>query len=145
MTDHNEQIRLGGVTPHLTITGGRAAEAIAFYERAFSATPVMPLLSGDGDRIIHARLRINGALLMLADDFPEHFGRKTAPPSGVAIHLQVDDADRWFEQAIVAGADVLMPLADMFWGDRYGEVSDPFGHSWSIGASTDGRTQEGDR
>ncbi len=72
---------------------------------------------------------------MLADDFPEfHGGKATPKPAGVALHLQVDDADKWWARAVKAGAKVKMPLADMFWGDRYGQVADPFGHVWSIAA-----------
>jgi len=124
-----------GVTPHLTITGNRAAEAITFYEQAFGAEQAMPPMKGeDGERIMHAHLHINGGSLMLNDDFPEYRG-SAAPDAGpVTLHLQVDDADRWFARAVDAGAAVTMPLADQFWGDRYGQVTDPFGQTWSIGA-----------
>jgi PhnB protein len=132
-----------GVTPHLTIPDKRATEAIAFYKTAFGATQVMPpVLAGghhgpmnlpaDDNRIMHAHLKLNGGPLMLQDDFPE-FGGAEGRPAGIALHLQVDDADRWFERALAAGATEKMPLADQFWGDRYGQVSDPFGFTWSIG------------
>ena len=88
----------------------------------------------DGKRLMHAHLRINGGSIMMHDDFPEYTGGPMGAPSGVTIHLEVDDADRWFERAVAAGATVTMPLADQFWGDRYGVVKDPFGHSWSIGS-----------
>jgi PhnB protein len=72
---------------------------------------------------------------MLSDDFPEYRGGQPAPaPASVTLHLQVDDADRWWNRAVEAGAAVTMPIADQFWGDRYGHLKDPFGHSWSIGA-----------
>ncbi|MBC7987681.1 MAG: VOC family protein [Sphingomonadaceae bacterium] len=123
-----------GVTPHLTIGDKRAGEAIDFYKRAFGAEEAMPAhMADDGERIMHAHLRINGGSVMLNDDFPEYGGAAGAP-AAVTLHLQVDDADRWFERATGAGAEVSMPIDDMFWGDRYGQVKDPFGHSWSIGA-----------
>jgi len=76
----------------------------------------------------------NGADVMLADEFPEHGGNLEVGPRGVTLHLAVDDADRWWNRAVEAGATVAMPLEDQFWGDRYGQLRDPFGHSWSIGA-----------
>jgi PhnB protein len=125
-----------GVTPHLTIAGRRGREAAEFYKQAFGADQAMPPhLADDGERIMHAHLRINGGSVMLNDEFPE-YGECGAggTPGAVTLHLQVDDADRWFERATGAGATVTMPLADQFWGDRYGQLKDPFGHSWSIGA-----------
>jgi PhnB protein len=83
----------------------------------------------DGERLLHCHLRINGADLTMPEEFPEHGG-----PQGVTLHLAVDDADAWCERALAAGTTVKMPLADQFWGDRYGKLQDPFGHSWSIGA-----------
>jgi len=88
---------------------------------------------------MHAALTINGGTIMLADEFPG-FGEDLpkAPPSiggsPVTIHIAVDDADRWWQRAVDAGASVVMPLNNMFWGDRYGMLKDPFGHIWSIGA-----------
>jgi PhnB protein len=117
------------------MTGRRAAEAIRFYEQAFGAEQAMPpMVADDGERIMHAHLRINGGSVMLNDDFPE-YGYAAGEPQAVTLHLQVDDADRWFERAVQAGATISMPLADQFWGDRYGQVKDPFGHSWSVGSS----------
>lgn len=122
-----------GVYPYLTVTGGKAA--IAFYEKAFGAVEEFRSYGQDGEKIMHARIRINGAAILLSDDFPEFRGGAEAPaPSGVTIHLEVEDADAWWKRATDAGAAVVMPLADQFWGDRYGQVKDPFGHSWSIGA-----------
>ena len=134
MQNQDEQGPTTGLTPHLTIRDGRAAEAIDFYARAFGATERMRIPADDGKRLMHAHLTVNGGSLMLNDDFPEYRGGPTAAPSAVTLHLQVDDADRWFERAVTAGATVSMPLADQFWGDRYGQVTDPFGHAWSIGA-----------
>ncbi len=135
MTDYNDQGPTGGLTPHIGIPDGRAAEAIDFYVKAFGATELLRMPADDGKRLLHAHLRINEGSLMMADDFPEYRGRPMGDPAGVSMHLQVDDADRWFQRAVDAGATVSMPLADMFWGDRYGQVKDPFGHSWSIGSA----------
>lgn len=122
-----------GVYPYLKVTGGKAA--LEFYTRAFGATEEFRTYGEDGERIMHARFRVNGGAILLSDDFPEfRGGTPSLPPEGVTIHLEVDNADRWWERAVAAGAEVVMPLADQFWGDRYGQLKDPFGHSWSIGA-----------
>lgn len=123
-----------GITPFLTIGGRRGREALAFYERAFAATVIERNVAEDGERLMQASLRINGGWVMLSDEFPEWTGRAAPPPSGVTLHLQVDDADAWADRAVAAGAERTMPVADQFWGDRYGQVRDPFGHVWSIGA-----------
>ncbi len=124
-----------GVYPYLSVKGGKAA--IDFYARAFGATEEYRAYGEDGERIMHARFRINGFAILLSDDFPEFRGGAEAPaPAGVTIHLEVDDADSWWNRAVGAGATIIMPLADQFWGDRYGQVKDPFGHAWSIGAPT---------
>jgi len=122
-----------GVYPYLSVTGGKAA--IEFYTRAFGAVEEYRTYGEDNERIMHARFRVNGAAILLSDDFPEYRGGSAAPPpSGVTIHLEVDNADQWWERAVAAGATVQMPLADQFWGDRYGQLKDPYGHSWSIGS-----------
>ena len=122
-----------GVYPYLTVKGGKAA--LDFYARAFGATEEYRAYGDDGERIMHARFRVNGGAILLSDDFPEFRGGGAPPaPAGVTIHLEVDDADRWWKRAVDAGAAVTMDLADQFWGDRYGQLRDPFGHSWSIGA-----------
>jgi len=131
---HEEQGPAGGVTAHLTILDGRAAEAVDFYKRAFGAESAMdPHMAEDGKRIMHAHLLINGGHLMLNDDFPEYMGGEKEP-GGFTLHLQVTDADAAWNRAIQAGATEIMPLGDQFWGDRYGQVRDPFGFRWSIGA-----------
>ena len=124
------------VVPYLTLRDGNAA--VAFYEKAFGATLIQKLPAQDGKRLLHASLRLNGGVLMLSDEFPEmgEGGTKAPPTLGgtaVTIHLEVDDADRWWKRAVDAGASVVMPLDNMFWGARYGKVRDPFGHVWSIG------------
>lgn len=124
-----------GLTPHINIRDGRAAEAIDFYARAFGAAEQRRMIAQDGKRIMHAHLIINGASLMLNDDFPEMRGGEAAKaPEGVVLHLQVDNADAWWDRAVAAGAEIRFPIQDQFWGDRYGHVADPFGYVWSIGS-----------
>ena len=119
------------VTPHIVCDG--AAAAIDFYKKAFGATEMTRLGMDDG-KIMHACLSINGSSVMLVDEFP---GMGAVSPttlggSAVTIHLTVDDADAWVTRAEAAGATVTMPVAEMFWGDRYGVVRDPWGHQWSM-------------
>ena len=134
MTDAPHQTA-GGIVAHLTIRDGKAADAIDFYKKAFGATEAMsPHMADDGKRIMHAHLQINGGHLMLNDDFPEHMGGPSQPPASFVLHLNVPDADAAWNRALDAGAEVRFPLADQFWGDRYGQVTDPFGFIWSIGA-----------
>lgn len=118
-------------TPYLVCAG--AAEAIAFYQKAFGATELVRLPSPDG-RLLHAMIRIGDSAIMLNDEFPEmgSLGPKARGGASVTIHLFVPDVDAAFARAVAAGAVVRMPLQDMFWGDRYGQLEDPFGHSWSI-------------
>jgi PhnB protein len=127
------------VTPHLTVAA--AADAIAFYIRAFDAVDLGRALAKDGKRLLHAAVRINGGMVMLSDDFPEYSGGQSRAPTsgrhtGVTIHLDVSDVDAVFARAVAAGAEPLDPPADMFWGDRYARLRDPFGHEWSLGAPT---------
>jgi PhnB protein len=114
-----------------------AAAAIDFYVKAFGATEMMRLPGPDG-KLVHAAITIDGQLVMLNDDFPEYNDGKPSTPtalggSPVTIHIQVADVDARFQRAIDAGATVVMPLEDQFWGDRYGALRDPFGHLWSMG------------
>lgn len=120
--------------PHLVVNG--ATKAVDFYKAAFGAEEVMrmPDPSGSG-RLMHAHLKVLGADLMMCDDFPEHCGgvaRSPNGPSPVTIHLCVANTDAAMAQAAAAGATVTMPADDMFWGDRYGKITDPFGHEWSF-------------
>ncbi|GJL52283.1 MAG: glyoxalase [Nitrospirales bacterium] len=119
------------VTPHLICAG--AAEAIKFYKNAFHAVEEGQI-AGPQDKVLHALIRIGDSAIMLADEFPEQggVGPKALKGSPVTIHLYVEDADAFFARAINAGAKVTMPLTDMFWGDRYGKLEDPFGHHWSV-------------
>jgi uncharacterized glyoxalase superfamily protein PhnB len=119
------------VTPHLICAG--AAKAIEFYKNAFGAVEGGRLPGPDG-RIMHAQIRIGDSAVMLVDEMPEWgaLGPKALKGSSVTIHLYVENANATFERAVKAGAKVVMPLADQFWGDRYGKLEDPFGHHWSI-------------
>ena len=134
MADDN-QGPTGGVAAHLTIRDGRGDEAVRFYEKAFGAKEEMRHLADDGKRLMHAHLTINGGSLMLNDDFPEfrEGGGDVPAPGGVTLHIQVPDADAVWGNALAAGATVKFPLEDQFWGDRYGQLEDPFGFIWSIG------------
>lgn len=132
--DHTQQGPTGGVAPHLTIPSRGGQAAVEFYQRAFGAEVLRTMPAEDGERLMHAHLRINGGSVMLHDEFPEMNGEQDIVPKGVVLHLQVDDADEWWNRAIVAGAVPVYPLADQFWGDRYGQLKDPFGHGWSIGS-----------
>ena len=121
--------------PHLVCEG--AADAIEFYKKAFGATEVCRVPAPDGKRIMHAEIRIDGKALFLVDDFPEFCSGKSESPKAlggtpVTIHRFVEDCDAAIARAQEAGATVKMPAADMFWGDRYGVVVDPFGHTWSL-------------
>ncbi len=119
------------VTPHLVCAG--AAEAIEFYKKAFNAVEITRI-PGQQGKLIHAHVRIGDSSVMLVDEFPEwnSFGPKALKGSSVTIHLYVEDADSSIKRAVEAGAKVIMPSADMFWGDRYGVLEDPFGHRWSV-------------
>jgi PhnB protein len=123
------------LSPHLVVDD--AAAAIDFYVKAFGATEYGRVPHPDG-RLVHAALDINGSMVMLNDDFPDFNGGKPSTPTAlggtpVTIHLQVPDVEAAFKRAVDAGAVVVAPLEDQFWGDRYGIVRDPFGHQWSLG------------
>ncbi|HMN73463.1 MAG TPA: VOC family protein [Rhodoblastus sp.] len=119
------------VTPHLVCAG--AANAIEFYKKAFGATEIMRVPGPDG-RLIHASVMIGDSMVMLVDEMKEWgaLGPLARGGGSVTIHLTVPDVDASFARAVAAGAVARMPVADMFWGDRYGMVVDPFGHAWSI-------------
>jgi PhnB protein len=119
------------ITPHLVVRG--ADRAAAFYRAAFGAEEISRIPT-PGGRLMSVQLRIGGGLMHLADEFPEM--GVLAPPSiggtSVVLSLDVDDADAMFSQAVAAGATVRQPLRDMFWGDRHGQLDDPFGHRWNV-------------
>lgn len=87
----------------------------------------------DDGRLMHIHLGINGGSLLMSDEFPEYSQSQVRDMGGFTIHLQVDDADAWWDRAVAAGCEIRMPIANQFWGDRYGSVRDPFGVDWSIG------------
>jgi PhnB protein len=120
------------VTPHLICAG--AADAIEFYKKAFNAVEVSRM-PGQNGKLMHASIRIGDSVVMLVDEAPEWgmLGPKALKGSCVTIHLYVDNADAFTARAAGAGAKIIMPVADMFWGDRYGQLEDPFGHRWSVG------------
>jgi uncharacterized glyoxalase superfamily protein PhnB len=120
------------VTPHLVCAG--AADAIEFYKKAFGAAETARMPGPDG-KIMHAMIRIGDSAVMLVDENPEWgmLGPKALKGSPVTIHLYVDDADAFVARAAKAGAKVTKPVEEMFWGDRYGAIEDPFGHHWSVG------------
>jgi uncharacterized glyoxalase superfamily protein PhnB len=129
------------LTPFL-VCGG-AAEAIVFYEKAFGAVE-LTRLPGPQGKIMHAMLRIGDSALMLADEIPDRcaLGPKSLKGTAVTLHLYVEEVDAVFEQAVAAGATVVMPVSDMFWGDRYGLLEDPFGHRWSVATHTHDFSQQ---
>lgn len=130
------------LTPHLVVKG--ANEAIEFYKNAFGAKEIRRLPGPDGKSVMHAAIKIGDSPLFLADEFPQMGARGPQSIGGtpVTIHVYVEDVDTVFNQAVAAGAQVRMPLADMFWGDRYGLLTDPFGHSWSLASHKEDLTPE---
>jgi PhnB protein len=130
------------VTPHLVVRN--AAAAIDFYKKAFGAVEKGRAPGPDGKSIMHAELQIGDSRVFLNDEFPDMGALSPLAFKGTAVtlHLYVEDADKQFKQAVDAGAQVVMPLADQFWGDRYGVVKDPYGHHWSIGTHLEDVTPE---
>lgn len=130
------------ITPQLVVRDGAAA--IEFYQRAFGAREVSRQVGPDGKLIMHAELRIGDSPLFVVDESPD-WGTRSPRSLGdtpVTIQLYVEDADALFDRATKAGAQVTMPLADQFWGDRYGMVLDPFGHSWAIATRVEELSQD---
>ncbi len=126
------QLKDATIIAHLVV--GDGTKAAEFYKNAFGAQILGVHKTPDG-KVMHAELNIGGARLMLADEFPGCGGSpKTLGGSPVVLNLYVkDDVDSLFNQAVGAGATVVMPLANQFWGDRYGQITDPFGHRWALG------------
>jgi uncharacterized glyoxalase superfamily protein PhnB len=130
------------LTPHITVRD--AAAMIEFYKKAFGAVEKRRAPGPDGTSIMHAEIHIGDCVLFLNDEFPEMGALSPLGTKGTAVtlHLFVEDADKQFQQALAAGAEVVMPLADQFWGDRYGIVKDPSGHLWSIAHHAEDLTPE---
>jgi len=121
------------VTPHLVVNDGK--KAIDFYKKAFGAEEVMCMPGPGGQGVMHAEVKIGNSIVMLCGEFPGMDHTKapsTLKGTTASFNIYVENADKAFEKAVTAGATVTMPLMDMFWGDRYGKVRDPFGHEWGI-------------
>jgi uncharacterized glyoxalase superfamily protein PhnB len=133
--------RYRSVTPALTVRGG--SDAIAFYVKAFGAKELSRAPGPDG-KVMHAELKFGDSMVMLADEFPEMGSRSPLSVGGTSttIMLYVRDVDTAFRRAVEAGAKVTMPLADQFWGDRYGQLTDPFGHNWAMGTHKEDVSQK---
>lgn len=128
--------------PHIIVRD--VTKAIAFYKAAFGAEQVNVHYMPDGNTVMHAQIRIGDSPILMAEE-NEQWGTKSPllfGASPVSLHLYVKDADALFNRAVKAGATVAMPIADMFWGDRYGKVVDPFGHHWSIATHIEDLTEE---
>ncbi len=131
--------------PYLVVPD--ASGAIEFYKNAFGAVELRRHYAGDSTQITHSHMLINGGTIFLSDDFSEMMGGKSMTPealggSPITIHLVLDDVDSFWARAVAAGATVTMELADQFWGDRYGQLMDPFGHRWSLGQEKVKLTEE---
>lgn len=130
------------VIPSLVVKG--ADRAIEFYKRAFGAQEIMRMPGPDGKNIVHAELKIGDSHVFLSDEFPAMGSRSPQTIGGTAssIFLYLENVDVVFNQAVAAGAQVRMPLSDMFWGDRFGRVADPFGHEWGLATHVEDVTPE---
>ena len=131
----------GGLMPSLAVHD--AAQAIEFYKQALGATERMRMPTADG-KVGHAELEVGGSVIMLSDPFPQATLRppKELGGTSMGVFLYVDDVDAFVQRAVDAGATLTMPVEDMFWGDRYGKVTDPFGHEWQIATHTEDLTPE---
>ncbi|MBI1848893.1 MAG: VOC family protein [Planctomycetes bacterium] len=119
------------VTPHMIIKD--PGKAIEFYKKAFGATEIMRM-NGPGGVVMHAEIKIGDSIVYLAGENPQYGCKspQTLQGTPVSLHLYVENVDASFKRAVEAGATVQMPVTEMFWGDRFGKVADPFGHEWSI-------------
>ena len=119
----------GGLVTYLQVDG--AGKAADFYVKAFGAKEVFRYPLDEKGRTMHIHLYVNGSSLMLCDFYPEH-GHPFQTPQAFNLTLQVKDIDQWWQRAVDAGAEIVLPLQDMFWGARYGQLRDPFGVMWSM-------------
>ncbi len=131
MSDHTQPQIRGGAICYLSIDG--ALKAVDFYKKSIAADEAIVMPPDDKGRTMHAHLYINGSSVMLSDAYPEH-GHPYVPPAGYSLMLKVGNADAWFNRAVEAGCTAVMPPQDMFWGDRYGQLKDPFGVLWAVNA-----------
>jgi len=120
------------MTPHLVVRG--VAQAVEFYQKAFGAAELYRTMAPDGVSVMHSELLLGDSRFFVNDEFPDYgvLSPQALNGSPVTLHLYVEDVDAAFGRALDAGAELLMPVADQFWGDRYGMLKDPFGHRWSI-------------
>jgi uncharacterized glyoxalase superfamily protein PhnB len=129
------------ITPHLIVSDG--AKAIEFYKKAFGAQENERFLTPDGKAVMHAQLKIGSSMLMLGSEHPpECLSPKSRGGTSVSLYLYVENADAAFDRAVKAGCTVKMPMSDQFWGDRYGQVEDPFGHQWAFATHKQDLTKE---
>ena len=129
--------------PSLVVRGGQ--RAIAFYQQAFGAQVLACKLARDGERVIHGAIKIGDSVLFVSDEFPEMGSSRSPETVGcntAGVYLYVADVDATFQQAVAAGARPLMPPMDMFWGDRFARIADPFGHEWAVATHTEDLTPE---
>jgi PhnB protein len=143
MADDNQQYAL---VPELVVSNG--PKALEWYREALGAEIGMQMIDpGGSGKVMHAEMRVNGAVVFVNDDFPEMDGSAPRTPealsgSPVTIHLTIEAVDDAYSRAIQAGATATMPLEDTFWGSRYGRLRDPFGHEWSMGTPSPDMTGE---
>ncbi len=130
------------VTPYLVLKN--TAEALPFYERAFGAKSVVCMPGPDGKGVLHAEIKIGDSAIMLSDEFPGmgNPSPQTLGGTTAGLHVYVENVDAAFERAVKAGAKAVMPPADMFWGDRFAKLTDPFGHSWSLATHIEDVSEE---
>ena len=128
-TKHTTTAPMKGVLPYIHVEG--AIEAVKFYERAFGAKELSRTATDDGKRLMNCQIEINGGPMMLMDAMPEH-GYPFQPTHSFTLQLVVDDGQAWFDRAVAAGCTVLAPFQQMFWGDRWGAVIDPYQIRWGI-------------
>src|SRR5260370_37730256 len=144
MTNRIKPVPAGfhSLTPHLVVKG--ASQAIEFYKKAFGAEEITRVPGPDGKSLMHAEIKIGDSRLFLVDEFPQmgSLGPHGIGGTPVLIHVYMEDVDTVFNQAVGAGAQVGMPLEDAFCGDRYGQVTDPFGHKWSLATHKEDLTPE---
>jgi len=129
------------VTPSLVVDGGE--KAIEFYQKTLGAE-LIDKSAGEDGKIMHAQMKIGNAMIMLNDEFPDwgSVGPKKIGGSAVTMHVYVPDANAVWEEVVASGAEITMPMADQFWGDRYGTFVDPFGHKWGIAQRIENPTDE---
>ncbi len=136
MSDETQQAMpkpTGGLNAYLQVDG--AIKAAEFYRKAFAAEQVYAVPADEEGRTMHIHLHVNGSSLMLGDAYPEH-GHPVETPGGftLTLNLAADNIDSWWQRAVDAGCEVTVPLQVMFWGDRWGQLRDPFGVVWAMNA-----------